>query len=490
MIKDILCYLRYKKYYANQGIKYHYIPLLGAPWILFDFKSKDIFSKLKRTFAQKYKDEDIIAFNHYDKTKVGLFVNNPDLVREYTLIENDVSKRLSFVKMPFSIGFILEHGQRALTLRAIFNEFFRPANLKLITPKINELAKSKMATLKKELWGDEKSGFEFKEYEMKNFTPELFIDIVNEILFGSEEFPMIDGMKLPEATYNLATDFVKLISDPLHILSFGLLHDYGLHPRSRNFEKRGVRIQEKIFKVIKKRENRKDSELGVNMIDLMIKYNRTCKDKDKLSDEEMIANVVLLVVAGFDTVKSSTESFLKIMSEEEKQEIVKTIQNREIPKIFKNEEDWEDNDNYEKSDYLNKTINEFLRMYGPSGISFERLVMKDFKLGKYKFHKGDTMMMPFLTYHFNENNFANPNKFDIERFSEENKKNIRKLSYVPFYDGKRACIGKYLAELLMRMIFTRLLDTFDIKSNGKEFELEFKFSQCVKDATILIKPRC
>lgn len=50
-------------------------------------------------------------------------------------------------------------------------------------------------------------------------------------------------------------------------------------------------------------------------------------------------------------------------------------------------------------------------------------------------------MVPSIGFHYDPNYFPNPDKFDPERFSDENKSSIVPGTYLPFGNGPRNCIG-------------------------------------------------
>lgn len=61
-----------------------------------------------------------------------------------------------------------------------------------------------------------------------------------------------------------------------------------------------------------------------------------------------------------------------------------------------------------------------------------------------KIQKGQRFLFPVLGYHYDPEYFPNPEKFDPDRFSDENKGNIKQHVYLPFGEGPRNCIGKFL----------------------------------------------
>lgn len=57
--------------------------------------------------------------------------------------------------------------------------------------------------------------------------------------------------------------------------------------------------------------------------------------------------------------------------------------------------------------------------------------------------KGTILTIPLYAMHTDPNYFPEPEKFDPERFSDENVDKIVPLTYIPFGSGPRNCIGKH-----------------------------------------------
>lgn len=69
--------------------------------------------------------------------------------------------------------------------------------------------------------------------------------------------------------------------------------------------------------------------------------------------------------------------------------------------------------------------------------------------------------------HRDPERYPNPEKFDPERFNDENKKNIDQYAYLPFGVGPRACIGSRFALLETKAIFCNILRSFVITPSPK-----------------------
>lgn len=86
----------------------------------------------------------------------------------------------------------------------------------------------------------------------------------------------------------------------------------------------------------------------------------------------------------------------------------------------------------------------------PPGIIGDRVSVKSFtiepKLPREKavtLDPGTNIWIPTYAMHRDPNYFPEPEKFDPERFNEENKRNIQSFTYLPFGAGPRNCIGKF-----------------------------------------------
>ena len=94
--------------------------------------------------------------------------------------------------------------------------------------------------------------------------------------------------------------------------------------------------------------------------------------------------------------------------------------------------------------YLNMVTYESLRMFSILPW-LDRLAENDYHLlgTNIIIKKGTPVILPMRAVHMDPKYFSDPEKFDPERFSDENKKNIQPFTYFPFGEGPRNCIGEY-----------------------------------------------
>lgn len=100
----------------------------------------------------------------------------------------------------------------------------------------------------------------------------------------------------------------------------------------------------------------------------------------------------------------------------------------------------------QKMKYLDQVICETLRKW-PSGVPTDRICIKDYLYDdgnlKFTIEKGSNVVFTNVGMHRDPKYFPDPEKFDPERFNDDNKHNIKPCTYTPFGNGPRNCIGKY-----------------------------------------------
>ena len=71
--------------------------------------------------------------------------------------------------------------------------------------------------------------------------------------------------------------------------------------------------------------------------------------------------------------------------------------------------------------------------------------------GKQLFTQGTGVLAATWVLHHNEKFWPDPWKFDPERFAPQNRDSIVEMTYIPFGEGPRNCIGRRFALMEAKM---------------------------------------
>ncbi|VVC35442.1 Hypothetical protein CINCED_3A011882 [Cinara cedri] len=169
--------------------------------------------------------------------------------------------------------------------------------------------------------------------------------------------------------------------------------------------------------------------------------NENLLPEEKLTDTHIISNAFVMFAAGLETLSSSLSFCLYELS------LKKHIQDKareEIKSIMaKNSSGEIHNDSFTELTYLNMIISETLRKYPAAHALFrEASQMYQIPNSSLIIAKGQKLVIPTYSMHYNAQYYPDPETFDPERFSQEEKIKRPSGTYFPFGDGPRICIGK------------------------------------------------
>ncbi|XP_017798087.1 PREDICTED: probable cytochrome P450 6a17 [Habropoda laboriosa] len=113
--------------------------------------------------------------------------------------------------------------------------------------------------------------------------------------------------------------------------------------------------------------------------------------------------------------------------------------------------------------YLDKVVKETLRKY-PILPMLTRKATEDytFKNSKITIKKGTVVWLPTLPIQRDPDIFPNPDVFDPERFNDDAVAARHPMSYLPFGDGPRNCIGSRFANYQTRVGLITILRNYKV----------------------------
>ncbi|XP_027026676.2 cytochrome P450 3A40-like [Tachysurus fulvidraco] len=231
------------------------------------------------------------------------------------------------------------------------------------------------------------------------------------------------------------------------------------------------------LKKIKSERVAQNNKKRVDFMQLMIdsqksdKNELNSKDTNKgLSDHEILSQSMIFIFAGYET-SSSTLSFL-FYNLSSNPETMKKLQ-KEIDETFPNKAEV-DYDTVMNMDYLDATVNESLRLY-PVALRLERVCKKTVEINDLTIPKDTVVLIPIYALHRDPEFWPDPETFNPERFTKENKESIEQYAYMPFGLGPRNCIGMRFALVAMKLAIVEILQRFDI-SLSEETKVPLKLN--------------
>ncbi|KAH7037429.1 cytochrome P450 [Microdochium trichocladiopsis] len=195
-----------------------------------------------------------------------------------------------------------------------------------------------------------------------------------------------------------------------------------------------------------------------------------------LSQDEVIVNAALFIVAGSETTASALAALTNFLLRHPR---VYAKLKDEIRSTFADEEDIT-LAAMDKLAYLNACLEEGLRMFPPAPIGFLRTIQPQGDvIGGYQIPGGTAVSVSSWCASHSADNFRDPDSFVPERWLDSSSaatsdpescaaaaapyKTDKKLASRPFSMGPRGCIGKDLSYVEQRLVMARMVWNFDLE---------------------------
>ena len=310
---------------------------------------------------------------------------------------------------------------------------------------------------------------EFKKVDLEELLSPVFGNLIASLLFGYEcekDMPQIDGKSLIHAIKEIVENSIKEILDIPNNLTGGLIRKFRLRKCYKRFDELKSIVEKTIISEYQRRFDNLSSKDDLNLLQLMVNHNKKMLEIDQsrvLRDDDIIGAITTLQFAGIDTSLQTTKAgwtylcnYQIHLHDEIKKSGVKNIE-----EMLNNKK-------------LDNLINESLRLFNPLPFTVNRIILKDVTIGGINIRKGDRVCVPLATAR-NRDCYGNGKDFVPERFEWENERAIPKDTFMPFWNGKRSCIGKNFALIAMKLVMGNLAQRFEFESI-EDFKFKMGFS--------------
>lgn len=250
--------------------------------------------------------------------------------------------------------------------------------------------------------------------------------------------------------------YMKLPLDQMQDNMLPLIHTRRLKPNAR---------AEDLLQLMLNAEA--DADASVDVDKLTVEYENESvperaeqstkiNQKRRMTTEEIQANASTFLIAGFETTGTTLAFSAYLLAkhpdiQDKTREEVKSIIEKENGLTY---------DGVFSMRLLDQVISEVLRLYPPVVGFITRRCDNEYEYEGLKIPSGITVVVPAYQLHHDPEYWENPEEFDPERFSPENKDKIEPMAYQPFGNGPRNCVAMRFGQLTLKMTLAKLLSKY------------------------------
>ncbi|KAJ8953900.1 hypothetical protein NQ318_019140 [Aromia moschata] len=476
--------VKHYNYWKEKGVKQ------GNPWWILGDNWGNCFR------IQSFADMIEYVYNQCPGTRYSgmyqfflpaLLVKDPDLIKQVTVKDFDhfVDHR-TFVPAEvdplWGNNLVALRGQKWREMRTILSPTFTSSKMRAMFVLMAECAENWV-----QYFLDKNE--DIVTIEVKDSCTRFANDVIATTAFGVK----VDSMREPKNEFYLmgkdATDFVSFFRN-LKLLGFIMLPKLFAVLKIKLFS---YKVREFFVNLVSStiKIRKEQGIVRPDMINLLLEAQKgnqkqeendiidtgfaTAQESDlvktvgkqsrNITDANIVSQALVFFFAGFETI-SNLMVFLSY-----ELAVNPDIQERLRNEVRETLEECGGKLTYEgllKMKYMDMVVSEALRKW-PNAVATDRVCTKAYTIqptmpGEKPLHleEGAVLFIPIYGIQRDPQHFPDPEHFDPERFSDENKHNIKPYTYFPFGVGPRNCIGSRFALLEAKSVCFYLLLHFQL----------------------------
>jgi cytochrome P450 len=364
---------------------------------------------------------------------------HPDLVERVLVTEQRAFRKgqaLQETKRILGEGLLTSEGDFHLSQRRLVQPLFHRRQIAAYAAEMVESTERATAG-----WRD---GAELEAHEQMT---RLTLAIVARTLLAADV-----GREAPEIGRAL-TD--ALDSLQRFMLPFPDLVEAVPLPSTRRLRASRERLDATIFRLIEERRARPG---GGDLLSLLLEARD--EDGQPMPDGQVRDEAMTIFLAGHETTANALAWTWLLLSQNQDAE---ARLHGELEEVLGGRAP--EPDDLPRLTELDRILHESLRLYPPAWL-IGRRALRDVELGGYVLPSGSiALVSPYVT-HRDARFWAEPNRFDPDRWTEEAEAGRPRFAFFPFGGGVRRCIGESFALMEAKLVLATVAQRWRLRHTG------------------------